>query len=520
MPPPSQACPACGAALRAAGADPSKRVCAGCGAKYVVRMKAAPAAAQDLPKRPSAPVLKTPNPARRQASTRAKPSRVSLWAALIGGAAAILLVLLAAAGLAIRFWPRQAPPPTPVAVTGDTPTPPASTADASPPKDAVPPTDVQAPAPTKANPPPEPPAPTPPTKTPAPTPPEPPAPTPPPIKSPPASPPAVTGSHWVVLTDAHQYWYDDEAHPACKKLKELSDREKQELRCIAFTPGGDWVILDGSQGFFAGDPELPFCKKLTELAKQHSLKWIAFAPSGGWVVFYDQNGWAGRGIPADAQEKIVEIAKAGGTLRSITFTNNEGWVVLFDESGVAMGGHPKNVEDPLAKAADKQLPVRCLVVAPLGNWLMQAGDTWQCQYRTDPMPEQLDALVRAGEAVRCVAYVPSKYIVEVKPARRVKGVLTTDVTLPGGVAEEWLLYAPKAPTCPGQQDVETTFSPDAKVVKELSLLERPVFQSLVIGRSTEAHAKLTIEATLNSRRLRLLAPGEDAPKSKTSTRTR
>ena len=149
----------------------------------------------------------------------AKPSRVSLWAALIGGAAAILLVLLAAAGLAIRFWPRQPPPPTPVAVIGDSPTPPASTADASPPKDAVPPTDVQAPAPTKANAPPEPPAPTPPPKTPAPTPPEPPAPTPPPIKPPPGSPPAVTGSHWVVLTDVHQYWYDDEAHPPARSSR-------------------------------------------------------------------------------------------------------------------------------------------------------------------------------------------------------------------------------------------------------------------------------------------------------------
>ena len=184
-----------------------------------------------------------------------------------------------------------------------------------------------------------------------------------------------------------------------------------------------------------------------------------------------------------------------------------------------MGGHPKNVEEALAKAADKQLPVRCLVVAPLGNWLMQAGDTWQCPYRTDPMPEQLDALVRAGEAVRCVAYVPSKYIVEVKPARRSQGRADRGRHPARRRGRGMASVCPRPRPAPVSKTSKPHL-PRRQGREGTQPTGRPVFQSLVIGRSTEAHAKLTIEATLNSRRLRLLAPGEDAPKSKTSTRTR
>ncbi len=520
MPTQPQTCPACGAALRTTGIDSLRRICAGCGAKYSLRIKAVPAAAREIPKPSRALPPKRANPAPR-------PPGVS-WAffsqriVFFGGALALVLVLLGAAGLAGYFGTHAAPLPSPVAVAAaaDALTPPIPSANVLAPKDTAPSAKTSSTTPpaatnsSPANPPSAktssttPPAANPPQRTTLDA-------TPPLAKAPPATPPAAPRSHWVVLTGANQHWYDNEAHPAFKKLKELSEREKQELRCIAFTPDGDWIILDGGLGFFASDPELALCKKLTILAKDHALKWIAFTPSGGWVVFYDRNGWDARGIPQDAKEKILEIAKADGVLRSVTFANNGGWVLLFDESGVASGGHPKNLEEALDRAAYHKLPISFLAATPQGSWLMQAGDAWQCRYQIDPMPEQLNAFLRAGEAIRCVAYVPhERYMVEIKPAQRVKAVLTMDVSLPGGVAADWLLYIPKAPTCPAQQDVETTFTPDAKSVKELSPLERPVFRSQVAGPSSEVHAKWTVEATLNARRLLPVDLEYDAPRVK------
>jgi transglutaminase-like putative cysteine protease len=330
--------------------------------------------------------------------------------------------------------------------------------------------------------------------------------------------PAGTAGDWVVVTDAGPRWSGDAAHPLAKKLKELSDREKKKLTCVAFTPGGDWVVLAGDAGFWTSNPDLPVCKKLVEL-KGETLKCVAFTPSGGWAVFFGKNGSCAKDVPDDARKKIGEVADKGGTLRSVAFTPDGGWVLLCNECDVWMGGVPADAAKVLADAADKRTPVRCAAFTPYGGWFVLTGDGWKSDDADQPAAKRLTELRRAGETLRWVAFAPPeqsalKYEVTAKPSRRVKAVLTTDYVLPNADVAEWYVYAPQAPTLPSQNAVQTTFRPEGKAAKELSPLERPVLLSRVTGRPKELHTTLTIEATLYARRLRPVAPWKDAPSVK------
>ena len=327
---------------------------------------------------------------------------------------------------------------------------------------------------------------------------------------------AHAAGEWFALTDANGWWTSDLNHPAAKKLKELAGREKQELTSVAFTPDGDWVILYGGNGFWTSNADLPACKKLAELQKKHALKCVAFTPTGGWVVFYDQNGYDAQNIGDEAFKYVKKVADDGGTLRSIAFTPTNGWVLLFDAGGVYMENVPDDLGKLLRSAVDKHVPVQCAAFTTFGDWFVLVGDGWKSNVPDHPAAKRLAKLRREGKALKWVAFAPddlaaARYVLDVKPSQRVKAVLTTDIAHPDATVEAWYLYAPKAPTLPAQQSVETTFAPKGKVVEELSPLKRPVFFTKITDGRKEVHAVLTIEATLNSRRLRPLATGQEAP---------
>ena len=123
----TRTCPKCGGSLIPAPGDPTRRTCAGCGARFLLPTNpaapsasvraGAPAAAnafadlsapsQAAPRRAAAPAAK-PRP-----STGMDP-RLGIGL-LIGGLAVVLLGLTTAIVLAVIFWPRPTPHPMVVA---------------------------------------------------------------------------------------------------------------------------------------------------------------------------------------------------------------------------------------------------------------------------------------------------------------------------------------------------------------------------------------------------------------------
>src|SRR5262249_10291676 len=80
---------------------------------------------------------------------------------------------------------------------------------------------------------------------------------------------------------------------------------------------------------------------------------------------------------------------------------------------------------------------------------------------------------------------------------------------------EWVLFTAQAPELPGQTNVKSRLRPDGVKATELSLLHRPILTARIPapkqGRDNSLSFSATYQATLLSRRLRPLAPGEPPP---------
>ncbi len=158
-------CPKCGGALTPSAGDPTRRTCAGCGARFLLPSNPAPAAAAaaptavkmasanpfadlDAPAAPaprSGPVPRSGPAPRTVPAPRTRPaagdSQMKLVLLLAGGTAVGLVGLVAAVVLAVVFWPRPAAQPTTVAaappVTQPTPPEPPPSTDPAPAKPPV-----------------------------------------------------------------------------------------------------------------------------------------------------------------------------------------------------------------------------------------------------------------------------------------------------------------------------------------------------------------------------------------------
>jgi hypothetical protein len=119
----------------------------------------------------------------------------------------------------------------------------------------------------------------------------------------------------------------------------------------------------------------------------------------------------------------------------------------------------------------------------------------------------------------------TEYRIESEPVRRIRAILTNDISLPNGRATIWEAMAFPAPTLSGQREVRTTFTAGGQPARERGPSQRRVLVSRVTGRPKELHTRLTIEATLYARRLRRRPPGPapevpDLPKATARLYTR
>jgi len=331
---------------------------------------------------------------------------------------------------------------------------------------------------------------------------------------------AVQASDFFVL-DGFNGFYGSSGvpHDALEKLKEEQDAKTTELKCIAFTPDGDWVVLIGGNGVSTSNANLSAVKKMTEQREEprSDLKCIAFAPSGGSVVLWGRNGsWIEGKIPAGLWKKIAEVRDYDGALRSIALAPNGGWVLLCNETGIFYEDIPQDLVNVLDDALKSRLAVRCVAFAPNGDWICLTNRGWWTSNQSMPASKLIAAGMKRGALAKWVAFVPDSpgkgpWWLETKPSQTVVATLTIDCAHPNARVDEWYIYAPQLPNLPGQQAVKTTFIPKGIVVREESPLKRPVILTRINDGRREVRAVLTVQATLMSRRLRELPPGEKAP---------
>ena len=122
-----------------------------------------------------------------------------------------------------------------------------------------------------------------------------------------------------------------------------------------------------------------------------------------------------------------------------------------------------------------------------------------------------------------VAAADPAYRLQSQRTARVEATMTYDIRAEMLEASEWLLFAPILPTTAGQSDVQSTTTPAGKQITELSELKRPLLLARVDANTDKLKhaAKMAVnyEATLWSRRLIPLQPGEKAPPVKDPTAT-
>jgi transglutaminase-like putative cysteine protease len=99
-----------------------------------------------------------------------------------------------------------------------------------------------------------------------------------------------------------------------------------------------------------------------------------------------------------------------------------------------------------------------------------------------------------------------EYVLVTSNARRIEAVLTYELRYDNVSAAEWIVFGAAAPELPGQAGVKSRFEPEAKLVKDLSPLGRPIFLARVPA-SKERYARsvpirITYEAQLRARHLR------------------
>jgi transglutaminase-like putative cysteine protease len=331
------------------------------------------------------------------------------------------------------------------------------------------------------------------------------------------APAARAGGDWIILGGDNTFWTSNPDLPVCKQLTELQKTSK--FQSVAVSRDGDGFILTGGNALGIGNRKLDVSKKLLEFQKKgYVFNGLAFHPDGGWMIFFGRDGlWFSGGLPEPACKKVDEVGRDGGTPRSIAFAPGGGWVLLYDKTGVAHTGIPDDLARLLDGAVAKGVAVRCVAFTTTGNWFCLTDDGPYAGDPSHPAFKQLQELVKDGASPKWIAFTPEdpatmRYVLDARPTRRVRAVLTSDIAHPDAKVEEWIVLAPEAPSLPSQRDVKTTFTPPGQVVEELSPLKRRMIVNRITDGRKEFRGVLTIDATLVSRRLRPLRAGEAGPK--------
>jgi transglutaminase-like putative cysteine protease len=116
---------------------------------------------------------------------------------------------------------------------------------------------------------------------------------------------------------------------------------------------------------------------------------------------------------------------------------------------------------------------------------------------------------------------PPAYRIEVTDARKVSATISYEIRMTTFAVEKWMIFLPEPPELPSQRDVKVTALPAGKLVAEKSGLGRTVrYLELRVANPTPGRGvamQFDVEATLRSRKLVPLKPGEKPPQVATLT---
>jgi hypothetical protein len=68
---------------------------------------------------------------------------------------------------------------------------------------------------------------------------------------------------------------------------------------------------------------------LQEVQKdKNEIKQVAFTPTGGWVVLYGKNWFKANGLPEDAAQALFDLHSNGREIYSVAFGPESSWLVV------------------------------------------------------------------------------------------------------------------------------------------------------------------------------------------------
>jgi CubicO group peptidase (beta-lactamase class C family) len=215
---------------------------------------------------------------------------------------------------------------------------------------------------------------------------------------------AQAAGDFVILGEGNAFWTNNSGAPICKELLKL--QRDHTFHSVAFTPSNDWVVLLEGNGYYTSNSDLSMCKKIVELqkAKNTTFNALAFSPAGGSTLFWNKDGsWTLGSVPADAFQKIVEVSKSGGTLRSVSYGPNGAWVVLFDKTGIASGNIPDGLGKVFDNAIKNNLTVRCVCFTTSGAWICLTNNGWWTNNLDHPACKMIASLEKQHKDIHWVS---------------------------------------------------------------------------------------------------------------------
>ena len=194
----------------------------------------------------------------------------------------------------------------------------------------------------------------------------------------------------------------------CKRLTKLQ-ADNDSFRSVVFEGRGDWVVLTEGNGYSTSQARLPVCEKLAELHenKDTAFKAIAMsASSDAWTIFWN-HGYLASNAPGGSFEKMQEVVKSGGTLRSVSFGPRGEWVVLFGKTGIWCGDIPPSLGKVFENAIKNDLTVHCVCFTTGGTWICLTNHGSWTNNPNHPACKMIAELEKQHEDLRWVAVAPS-----------------------------------------------------------------------------------------------------------------
>ncbi|MDP3499860.1 MAG: hypothetical protein Q8S33_05985 [Myxococcales bacterium] len=181
----------------------------------------------------------------------------------------------------------------------------------------------------------------------------------------------------------------------------------EDIRHIAFTPGGGWLVLYGDQ-FQAFETPSTFLSALSSASQGARVNSAAFS-ANGWLFLMGKGGYRTEGTSKEFMEALVLASTADETLSSAALTH-EGELFLRGTNGWWQRGVPEGLVDTLKRLNEEKATVDFVSMRSDRVWVMVHGGGRRWVYGSGVPPTLLEAMQRAserGSSITAIALAPA-----------------------------------------------------------------------------------------------------------------